>query len=197
MIPGAVRTKHAGTGWFKPIARSWLSIQCPRRFLKIEPEPWHTSFMSRCQAVDECFFFFFRQIFLFLFFLGHLGLRRAKISGDRKKKKKRQRLGRGSSNTCAKISGSISKKIYLDCRAENMRNSRGYLVITLFQYGINFGCYRLLDIGLVKSDPRNFASCFLQTCLLIVVRRTSNRLVQANNYRTRKHKTKQVFPSSH
>ena len=87
MIPGAVRTKHAGTGWFKPIARSWLSIQCPRRFLKIEPEPWHTSFMSRCQAVDECFFFFFRQIFLFLFFLGHLGLRRAKISGDRKKKK--------------------------------------------------------------------------------------------------------------
>ena len=51
------------TGWVKNDARNLWSIQCPRRFLEIDPEIWYTCSLSPCQAVVEWFtLYFYRQI---------------------------------------------------------------------------------------------------------------------------------------
>ena len=48
----------AFTGWLKHIAPNLLSIQCPRRSMEIDPEIWHTCFMT-CQPVNKRFCLFF------------------------------------------------------------------------------------------------------------------------------------------
>ena len=95
--------------------------------------------MSPCQAVGECVYvcvcvFFFRQIFVFVFFGDLKGLTYIDAKFPAEKihfKSIRQRLGRGSEHAC-QISGSISnnRRGHVGSCAEKMCNLCNCLVIT-------------------------------------------------------------------
>ena len=52
--------------WFKNITPKSFKVQCPDRFLRVDPETFHTCLVCPCRAFYECgcvSVFFFRQIF--------------------------------------------------------------------------------------------------------------------------------------
>ena len=72
------------TGWFNHIAPNLLCIQCPRRFLEMDPEKNGTRVLYT-PANPVPIFFFSPARYVFLYFLGYLGLRRFKNSGKKRK----------------------------------------------------------------------------------------------------------------
>ena len=80
----------------------YASIQCPHRFLEIDPEMWHAFSLNPCQPVTEWGFLFFfsvfRQICIFLDFFGSWS---QLIQFSRRKRCIYQRLGKNSWSVCA------------------------------------------------------------------------------------------------
>ena len=61
------------TGWFKRKTPNFFRRQCPRRFWEIDPEILHTCSMRPCRAINDFFFLFFRQIYIFFVCWGIFG----------------------------------------------------------------------------------------------------------------------------
>lgn len=99
----------ATTGWFKHTAINWLGIQCPRHFGEIDPENQQTCSMNSCQPVAEWDFYVYQFCFaryvlflvFFIFDVWVLGNPKIPAKQMYTKKNIRQRLGKGSWNTCA------------------------------------------------------------------------------------------------
>ena len=116
-----------------------MSTRC---CLEIDPEIWHTYSMNPCESLAERGFllhFFDNYV---RYFLGYLGIRRSKITGETSKKSIRQRLARNSQNTCANHQDlRVAPKTARTCSADNIFKAclaTRYLPSTVFQYGIHF-----------------------------------------------------------
>ena len=71
------------TGWSKHIGPNLLSIQCPRRFLEIDSETWHTcSTNSTLYRMGLLLSYFSSDFFFVCFFNLFLGLRRSNFSSE-------------------------------------------------------------------------------------------------------------------
>ena len=150
------------TGWFKLTAPNFLSTQCPRRVLEIEPEIWHTCSVNPSQPVTVFF-----SPTTFVLFTCVLGDKKFPPEKNTKTSTAWQGLILIGCVQTIRISKKWREHLYLAFCAVKVQKIKRCLGITFsIQSSVGVKCDLIyFEEGPTQSDLRIFARNVLQPCL--------------------------------